>query len=148
MVLKQYKLRLDFTVSINELTDEIVHESVGGFSNYDEIIKDTRTWKHAERQKRLLHALLANPDVLEKYVRKEVVGLFEVHANEEIKELFDSDEDEQELLMPVIDGLNKEDSEVFSSAIEDGLFSENTSEFSECFTIELINAEFREALAT
>jgi hypothetical protein len=144
MLLKQYKLQLEFTFNIHELTEETVHESMKGFSNYDEIVQWKTTWEHAERQKNLLHALLKNPAIVDEFSKTKMVSLFEAYGAEQVMDEFPIPDDDEKILLPLVQELDSKDAKAFYDANEENLFFENMSIFNECFKLELTNANFKE----
>lgn len=146
MVLKRYKLKLEFTMNIQELTDEIVHESLKTFSNYNEILLPPEIWDRTERQKRLLRTLLANPEVLEQFVLHEIFDLYEAYAAEQVKAMLATSENRDEILLPIINSMDERDSAVFNELIEDDMLFTYSEQFNDCFSLELTNARITEVM--
>jgi hypothetical protein len=119
MILKQYRFLVECTYDIEDLTSEVVHRSLEPLLNYEEAIKDKETWESADRQRRLLHALLLDKAALEKFVRTQLAWQFQDLASEviapqlEIEE--DSEKTEERILLPIIERMSPEDVASFAS---------------------------------
>jgi hypothetical protein len=144
MSLRQYRISLEYTFTIDELTDERARESMKHFSNYQDFSDDPETQAHIERQRRLLAALLANSRALETYVLHRVSDLLQAEGGQLASEALAVDQDEEDILQPVINSLSKEDAAYFREVISNGLLIENTEELSEVFQLDLVNAEIVE----
>ena len=80
----------------------------------------------AEVQRKLLQAVLAEPDILERYLLSEMGELL----IEEVRdELLASDEDPDEILVPAIETLPLGARQYLEAAAEDGFLEENTEHF-------------------
>jgi hypothetical protein len=140
MLLKQYRVILEFTLDVEEITKDAVHLALRRFANYEQLVQSPETWEHVERQRRLLKALLANQAVLQRCMQKVAVSRLESWGPKMVAEELGIDETEEEILRPVIDGLNDEDAAFFKEAIEHGLFYENAEHFFHSFILELVGA--------
>ena len=122
MILKQYRFVVECTFDIEDLTGEVVHRSLKPLLNYEEAIKDKETWESADRQRRLLHALLQDKAALEKFVRIQLAYRFQDLAMEVITPQLDSDEGsddpEEAILLPMIERMSPEDVAAFASLME------------------------------
>lgn len=146
VVLQQYKITLEFVLDVDELVEDVVRDIYKRTMNYEEIMQDPETWEHAERQRRLLHALLANPAVLQRFVRYKAVDLLETYGNDLVKEELAVEEEVERILDPILTHLNLEDATTFREAIEHGYFYESTEAFDNCFTIRLARANIDEII--
>lgn len=119
MILKQYRFVVECTFDIEDLTSEVVHRSLKPLLNYEEAINDKETWKSADRQRRLLHALLSDKEALEKFVRKELAWQFQNLVSETIApELEVEDDSEETVFLPLIERMSPEDIASFASVME------------------------------
>ncbi len=119
MILKQYRFVVECTFDIEDLTSEVVHRSLKPLLNYEEAIKDNETWKSADRQRRLLHALLSDKEALGKFVRKELAWQFQNLASETIApELEVEDDSEETIFLPLIERMSSEDIASFATVME------------------------------
>lgn len=119
MILKQYRFVVECTFDIEDLTGEVVHRSLKPLLNYEEAINDKETWKSADRQRRLLHALLSDKEALEKFVRKELAWQFQNLVSETIApELEVEDDSEEKIFLPLIERMSPEDIASFASVME------------------------------
>jgi hypothetical protein len=142
MLLQQYRLKLEFTLDIQDMNEMLVRRRLKHIPNYEEVKNDEGLKKLVEHQRKLLEALLSNKAVLKKYINRLLIDMFEAEGTILLKEnLGDIDGNEQSILQPIIEGLDDEDRRFFREVIEEGIFSENTPEFQECFQFNLTNAK-------
>ncbi|HXU38257.1 MAG TPA: hypothetical protein VN937_18005 [Blastocatellia bacterium] len=122
MILKQYRFVVECTFDIEDLTSDVVHRSLKPLLNYEEAIEDNKTWESADRQRRLLHALLQDKEALEKFVRIQLAYRFQDLAMEVITPHLDpdegSDDPEEAILLPMIERMSSEDVAAFASLME------------------------------
>ena len=122
MILKRYRFVVECTFDIEDLTREVVHRSLKPLLNYEEAIEDNETWESADRQRRLLHALLLDKAALEKFVRIQLAYRFQDLAMEVITPQLDPDEGsedpEEAILLPMIERMSPEDVASFASLME------------------------------
>jgi hypothetical protein len=119
MILTQYRFVVECTFDIEDLTSEVVHRSLKPLLNYEAAIEDKETWKSAERQRRLLHALLQDKAALEKFVRIQLANQFQGLAYEVIAPYLAIEEDSEEtILLPMIERMSPEDVASFASVME------------------------------
>jgi hypothetical protein len=125
----RYRVVLDLTAHIDEITDEVIHQSYDGHVDEDEA-----HWNWMNRQRRLLQAVLQNEQVLSEYLHYlmtyELDHRFDIDLapTPEIKE-------EEDILEPVYAQM-KEDEEYFRQAIRDGFFSEYIELVRESFVVD------------
>lgn len=144
MVLKRYRFTAELVLDIADLTDEVVRTSISHYANAQELLADEWTWKHAELEKRLLHALLNHPEVLARFVQKKLAELFEADAVEQVKERYAMAEDAADILVPVINTLPPEDAAHIKRWIANEIFADNTATLDQCFTLRLDRTTLQE----
>ena len=122
MILKQYRFVVECTFDIEDLTREVVHRDLKHRFDYEDVIRDKETWESADRQRRLLHALLQDKAALEKFVRIQLAYRFQDLAMEVITPHLDPDDGsedrEQAILLPMIERMSPEDMASFASLME------------------------------
>ena len=122
MILKRYRFTVECTFDIEDLTSEVVHRDLKHHPDYEDVIKDRETWESADRQRRLLHALLLDKAALEKFVRIQLAYRFQDLAMEVITPQLDPDEGpedpEEAILLPMIERMSPEDVASFASLME------------------------------
>jgi chemotaxis regulatin CheY-phosphate phosphatase CheZ len=100
----------------------VVHRSLKPLLNYEEAIEDKETWESAERQRRLLHALLQDKAALAKFVRIQLAYRFQDLTLEVITPQLDPDEGSEDpevaILLPMIERMSPEDGASFASLME------------------------------
>jgi len=131
---RQFKITLEFTINVSDITPDSTKKDLSHYSNYEELVKDPESFAFAERQKRILDALFKNEDLLRRYVKKRFVDQMEISRADEIHgvlrdELGVDDEEEEKMLAPIFAELNQEDAEWIQQAIDNGVFPENTEHF-------------------
>lgn len=141
---KRFRISLDFTVRVNEITKESAVRELKRYSNYKELVKEPQTWEAVERQKRLLGAVLTNKVLLKKYLACIVVSEIESLSGRILAEAIGIEGDEDKILKPVFENLDKEDATFFREAKRKGLFIENAEHFFESFQVELEKAKLAE----
>ena len=136
MILKQYRFVVECTYDIEDLTPEVVQRDLKGHLEYEDVIKDKETWENANRQRRLLHGLLQDKEVLEKFVRLQLAWQFQDLVSQDIAPQFGLGEvSEETILLPVIERMSPEDAASFASLIES---DENIIDvLIECFNLKL-----------
>jgi hypothetical protein len=122
MILKRYRFVVECTYDIEDLTSEAVHRDLKRRLDYEDVIKDKETWESADRQRRLLHALLQDKAALEKFVRIQLAYRFQDLAMEVITPQLDPDEGSEDpevaILLPMIERMSPEDVASFASLME------------------------------
>lgn len=122
MILKQYRFVVECTYDVEDLTSEVFRRSLERHPDYEDVIRDKETWKSADRQRRLLHALLQDKAALEKFVRIRLAYQFQDFAMEVITPHLDPDEGSEDpevaILLPMIERMSPEDIASFASLIE------------------------------
>jgi hypothetical protein len=150
MILKQYRFVVECTFDIEDLTSDVVHRSLKPLLNYEEAIEDKATWESADRQRRLLHALLLDKAALEKFVRIQLGCRFQDLALEVIAPQFEveevSEDPEEAILLPMIERMSAEDIAAFASLMErDECIIDLLTE---CFILKLERATISEVART
>lgn len=119
MIERKCRIVLDVKIHISEITPE----NVARYFTPDEL-GEGLYWEWAERQNRLLHALLQDEEVLEQFLASIATGdLGFLLENERITGL--SDDAEDELFEKVYIGLDSEDRVFFEEARRDRVLYDN-----------------------
>jgi hypothetical protein len=127
VVEKQVRVSIDIKFNLDEITEDDVKRDFMRSSNYEELIQDPIVWEIAERQNRLLRALLKDEELLNKFLTKWVVERFlESSTRGQVHSAFNVEEREEELIEPAIASLDEEDIAFFKDVIESGAYAENT----------------------
>jgi hypothetical protein len=113
----RYRVVLDFTAHIDEITDERVHESYRGHVDEDEA-----HWDWMNRQRRLQQAVLQNEQVLSEYLNYLMTYELDHRLDVDLAGAAE-DKEEEDILEPVYAQMT-DDEEYFRQAIRDGFFSE------------------------
>lgn len=142
MPLKRYKVNLEFTFDMNELTDEVAETSVFA-SNKDEVLASEWFWRDVGFQRQLVEAVLAKPEILQRLVQHEVRDILEADVDDMIEDWLGS-EDYDDILTPVIEEMTGEAAEYFNYNLQNDTIIEATEQFLETFSIELTKAELTE----
>lgn len=125
----RYRVVLDLTAHIDEITDERVHESYDGHVDEDEA-----HWDWMNRQRRLLQALLQNEQVLAEYLNYLMTYELDHRLDVDLASAAEHKE-EEDILEPVYEQMEG-DEEHFREAIRDGFFSEYIELVRESFVVD------------
>lgn len=135
MILKQYRFVVECIFNIEDLTDEVVHRSLKPHLEYEDEIKDKETWERADRQRRLLHALLQNKQELEKYVRNEIAGQIQIVVHDEVSPQLEAQEDSDDMLLRAIEDFEPQEAASFKNILDND--ESSTDLLMECFNLKL-----------
>ena len=117
---------LDVTIRISEITPENVAEYFTPSQTGEGL-----SWEWAERQNRLLSALLLDEENLQEFLRR--ITRDELHML--IKSVHDQYRSDDELFEQVYSMMDDEDASYFQTAKEEGLLDENLELLDKAFTI-------------
>ncbi|MGB7922002.1 MAG: hypothetical protein WCF57_02025 [Pyrinomonadaceae bacterium] len=131
-------MTLDFTMAIREITQETMRDYYRGRSDTSE-----HQWEFAERQNRLLLALLSNEDVLTKFLVYLITEEALTCIDSEVDNVFEVKESE-DILEPVYSGMDQGDAEFFQGAKEGGIFADGTEMLEESFGVKCTRATVTE----
>lgn len=132
---------IDVKIRISQITPA----SVAGYFTPDET-GEGLSWGWAERQNRLLLALLQNEEVLDQFLVSIVTGdLAGLLESERTGGLLDEAEDE--LFKKVYRDIDSADREFFEEARKDGILFENIELVHKAFATDLKRAEIKEVQA-
>jgi hypothetical protein len=136
MIVKRLRMVLDFEVTIEELTDESLHEYYRRFKSYKEMAGDAEMWANVSRQLRLQRALLKDEEALGRFITLVVVDEVDSRLDGRLGEVFGVGGmwGEEEILGPVISRMDSEDANFYQGLIEGEALHEN---------IEALNQSFR-----
>jgi hypothetical protein len=135
---KRFRMTLDFTMAIREITQETMHSYFKGRN-------DTREhqWEFAERQNRLLLSLLSNEEVLTRFMTYLITEEALTYIDSEMSNVFEVKESEV-ILEPVYSGMDQGDAEFFKGAKDGGVFSDGTEMLEESFGLKCTSATLTE----
>jgi len=132
VVKKHFHLTFHFTVNIDE--SKIPTEGIHAKTWYTRSSRDDEAWHETDdRQRRLLKAVLANNEVLNRWLRMTIASWFE---QEEWKEALPPDDEWGDILAPAIATLSKDDRETYGAMIADRVLAEDIEDFNDCFSTE------------
>src|ERR1044071_6734758 len=136
MTPKRLRMVLDFKVTVEELTDESLHEYYRRFRSYEEQARDPETWANVTRQLRLQRALVEDEEALGRFITLVVVDEVDSRLDGRLGEVFGVGGmwGEEEILGPVISRLDEEDANFYRELIDGEALHEN---------IEALNQSFR-----
>ena len=140
MPLKQFKFTVEFTVNVNDITEETIKEQHKLYNEPKEYLTDSDYLEHKYRQRRLLHTLISDEQVLRKYVTQLFPEFLELDAKglaESFLLAHNNYDETNEIVMSAVRKLEKEDREFFEEAEEEGVFSENAELFYQAITLDL-----------
>jgi hypothetical protein len=130
------RIMFDVNIRISEITPE----SVAGYFTPDEA-GEGLTWEWAERQNRLLSALLKDDESLDQFLVGIIRSDLELLLDSRQSEGKQVDEGEDRLFEKVFSKMSSEDAVYFKEAMRDGLFPENIELFDKAFVIDWKGAD-------
>ena len=135
---RSFRMTLDFKVLISEITRERVNKTYGWAEGDEEFIRE-----NAEKQLRLLLALLNNEEILHKFLTYIITDKVCPHSESELGTVFQVQSEEQ-MLEPIYSTMDVEDAQFFQDVIREGHFWENTELFENSFVVEWAGASLNE----
>src|ERR1700750_3364941 len=115
MIAKRLRMVLDFEVTVEELTDESLHEYYRRSKGYKELSGDSEMWANVTRQLRLQRALLEDKEALGRFITLVVVDEVDSRLDGRLGEVFGVGGmwGEEEILGPVISRLDEDGAELY-----------------------------------
>ena len=146
---KRFRVTLDVEVVVDDITRETFAQDVSRYANRDEIVADPQQWQMAQREKRLLHSILANEDTRDRRVRvaamKAVRDAFNYETDgtlaEDLAQVDDIDEAPRDILRSHARQLASADARFFQDVHADRLLCENTEHVENRFQGKVITAD-------
>lgn len=132
---RRYRMTLDFRVLVTDLR----WQDDGKGSAKDRRHRRER----AERQVRLLRALLRDEAALREFMTYLLTDRVCGHQENELGRVFGV-RPEEEMLEPVYSKMSEDDAQFFREVAEEGLFMDNTWEFEESFAVDWLGANLSE----
>lgn len=133
------RIVMDVRVCVSEITPE----NVAGYFTPDET-GEGLTWEWAERQNRLLSALLNDDESLDQFLAGITKCALELLVDSRLVADDQADEEEDRLFERVFSKMGGEDSRYFREAKREGLFSENIYLLDKAFTIDWRGVETKD----
>lgn len=120
MIAKRLRMVLDFEVTVEELTEESLHEYYRRFKIYEEQAGDAETWANVTRQLRLQRALLQDGEALGRFLTLVVVDEVDSRLDSRLGEVFGVGGmwGEEEILGRVFSRLGEEDAQFYRELSE------------------------------
>ena len=138
LVEKRFRMMLDFRVLIGEVREEDIRRDNGDDWEHAR--------EHAERQNRLLRALLQDKEALRQFMTYLVTDRVCGHTDSELGRVFKVRR-EEEMLEPAYTKMSEDDVRFFREVSEEGIFWENTEQFEWCFAVDWTEANLIEIKA-
>ena len=139
VIVRTCRVVMDVEIRISQITPE----NVAGYFTPDET-GDGLTWEWAERQNRLLSALLEDEESLEKFLVGTMRCALELLVDSRQVADAQVDEEEDRLFERVFSQMGDEDALYFREAKRDGLLSENTYLLDKAFMIDWRGANIKD----
>jgi hypothetical protein len=139
---RHYRVTLDFRLLLRPITAEACRESY--FFNERSASDGEPSFRESvERQRRLYRLLRGDPETLEKYLLSVLTQEAGICVHERLPDAFDA-ADEDELLVPLYEGMPEEDAAFFTECRLMGALAENTELIARAFEVEWLGAEVAE----
>lgn len=143
---RRLRMVLDFEVTAEELTDEALREYYRTSSNFEKLVADRAFWANISRQIRLQKVLLADEEVLKKYLTYVVVGEVDSSADSWLAEVFGvgGERPEEDIFGPLFSRLRRPDEKFYRQVSEEGFLFEHVEVLSRSFRGRLTGAILEE----
>jgi hypothetical protein len=144
---KTFRLTLDFTVTVNPLTDEAARASLKQFNNYADLASNPNTWANINRQRALLKVLVRNSEVFGEYLRDYMLVLLRdcplsiVADPDSLPDI--PPRSVERALLPLLEQLPPAEAQFYREVIEEGVFSDQVTEFHDCLLLHLERADIQ-----
>jgi hypothetical protein len=138
---RHYRVVLDFRVLVRPITPEVCRESFF-FNDRSESAGDFDLSESVERQRRLYKLLRDDKELLQQYLLAVLTQEAGNYVSEGLPDAFDTKE--EELLIPLYKGMEKEDAEFFEECRREGSLDANTELIGTAFKVEWVGAEIEE----
>jgi hypothetical protein len=139
---RHYRVVLDFRVLARPITAEVCRESFF-FNDGEEWAGTPEFLESVERQRRLYKLLRDDKELLQQYLLAVLTQEAGNFVYEGLPDAFDT-KDEEELLTPLYEGMNKEDVQFFEECRREGSLDANTELIATAFKVEWVGAEVEE----
>lgn len=145
MIDRRFRLDVSYYISFTDITRESHDRLVSEYANREELREDPEVWEHAQRERRLLHALLADDVTLRKYIAYRLADMTGAISVADVAADLDAPECSKfEILKPTISMMRDDDARFFEQAEVEGVFFENIEEFYGAMNIEMAGATLTE----
>lgn len=131
---KHLRLTMDFEIEISDITKETIDRYYRRLNNYEELIQKPESWETAARQNRLLLALLADPEALDRFLTFIVTNEVNPCEDSRLPEVF-SVKTEDEIMQPLFSRLSDEDAAFFRDVSEAGFLWDNMEMVDDSFRV-------------
>lgn len=134
---RRYRLVVEFETFINDITAEDIEAAVEQARRRgDEDLEWHR--RAGERDRRLLHAVLQHPDIVDEILRGQTEPAI-INGTESVLQK----SDEESLLPPVLTTLPLEDREFYEGAMAAGWFAENAELYYQAADYQILEADLQ-----
>lgn len=147
LLTKQYRVTIDVTIDVEPINRESVTERTKFYSNSAEVLARAETWDAADRDTRLLHALLAQRSAIEELLLKSIHAKIEGLSYAEIEQKTGETRDYDDIIASVFAQIPAEDAAFYQGAIEGGLLWESASDALEAIKARITSIGVSELLA-
>lgn len=146
MLKKRLRMVLDFEVEVEELTDESLREYYRRMGNFEAVVGDAEFWDNVRRQIRLQRVLLADEQVLNKYLTYVATVEVDGSTDSELAGVFGvgSDTPEEDIFEPLFSKLSQDDERFYRQVSEEKILYEQIEPLSRSFKAKWIGATLEE----
>jgi hypothetical protein len=149
MQLKRFKYKVEFIVDVNDIDDDVsdIAEDLLDNDQCVNLIESSNFMTYQNRQKRFLHAMVADKEKLKEYVNGVFPELVRIDGRELIEEflLYQGDSDGTDnVIYSVIETLPKEDQDFFTRAERKGGLTEYLELVYQAFALDILNISVEE----
>lgn len=137
---------LDFELEVEELTDESLREYYRRMGNFEEVVGDAEFWDNVRRQIRLQRVLLADEQVLNKYLTYVATVEVDGSTDSELAGVFGvgGDTPEEDIFEPLFSKLSQDDERFYRQVSEEKILYDQIEPLSRSFKAKWTGATLEE----
>lgn len=134
---KKYRILVDLEIAVTDISQESVERELQRHPHeYERAVRDPGYRAEAERDRRMLHRLLSDPELLEAYLRCRVAYRLDELSSEELG-FGGVTIEEGKIVDRLIETLEPADAEYYEELKEEGELWEDLDYFDDAFSVEM-----------
>ena len=143
-VQKRVRLTLEFEVTADVIDETSVQARAETYSNPEEILQNPFSQEMMEANEELRRALLANPVLLDTYLRRTVVEKTELLSRHEVGERIGVSDNQSAEVNALLPELSEKAQAYFRQGTEHGMITEYAQLFHHAFEARLVDVHWQE----
>ena len=135
---RTFRVSFEITVTLNEIDDALVARTKDGWNN-PSLAAEPEVEEHIARERRLLAALIARPDVLRWEALRQIAWELDSirRADQNIRDFGVTNDTDGALIEQLQDDLTPDDAEHFRDLVQADVFPDTASFFQAAFSTEI-----------